>query len=77
MNKGVNFCMSYQDAMQRILGRGMSVVGNFIDGFTFNGVQQFDVTLRSAREEAAAKDAEKHGGRVNRSGRDGGAGKKN
>jgi len=33
MNKGVNFCLSYQDATERIHQRGMSIVGNFIVGF--------------------------------------------
>jgi radical SAM superfamily enzyme YgiQ (UPF0313 family) len=33
MKKPVNFCVTYQEAMQRIHSRGMSVVGNFIVGF--------------------------------------------
>ncbi len=33
MDKKVNFCLTYQEAMRRIHSRGMSVVGNFIVGF--------------------------------------------
>src|SRR6185369_8441857 len=33
MDKPVNFCLTYQEAVERIHGRGMTVVGNFIVGF--------------------------------------------
>jgi radical SAM superfamily enzyme YgiQ (UPF0313 family) len=33
MDKKVNFCLTYQEAMRRIHSRGLSVVGNFIVGF--------------------------------------------
>jgi len=45
MNKGVNFCMSYQEAVERILTRGMSIVGNFIVGFDTDTVSVFKDTL--------------------------------
>lgn len=33
MDKGINFCLTYQEAIARIHDRGMSIVGNFIVGF--------------------------------------------
>lgn len=33
MDKGINFCLSYQEATERIHQRGISIVGNFIVGF--------------------------------------------
>jgi radical SAM superfamily enzyme YgiQ (UPF0313 family) len=33
MGKGVNFCLTYQEAIERIHRRGLSIVGNFIVGF--------------------------------------------
>ena len=33
MDKGINFCLSFQEAIERIHQRGMSIVGNFIVGF--------------------------------------------
>ena len=33
MDKGINFCLTYQDAIDRIHARGLAVVGNFIVGF--------------------------------------------
>ena len=33
MDKGVNFCVTFQEATERIHQRGMSIVGNFIVGF--------------------------------------------
>lgn len=33
MDKKVNFCLTYQEAIDRIHRRGMSIVGNFIVGF--------------------------------------------
>jgi radical SAM superfamily enzyme YgiQ (UPF0313 family) len=33
MDKPVNFCLTYQEAVERIHARGMTVVGNFIVGF--------------------------------------------
>jgi radical SAM superfamily enzyme YgiQ (UPF0313 family) len=33
MDRPVNFCLTYQEAVERIHARGMTVVGNFIVGF--------------------------------------------
>lgn len=33
MAKGINFCLTYQEATERIHRRGISIVGNFIVGF--------------------------------------------
>jgi radical SAM superfamily enzyme YgiQ (UPF0313 family) len=33
MDKAINYCLTYQEGLQRIHDRGMSVVGNFIVGF--------------------------------------------
>lgn len=41
MDKKVNFCLSYQDAMHMIHERGMSVVGNFIVGFDTDTINVF------------------------------------
>lgn len=45
MDKGVNFCMTYQEAMDRILARDISVVGNFIVGFDTDDLRVFGQTL--------------------------------
>jgi radical SAM superfamily enzyme YgiQ (UPF0313 family) len=45
MDKGVNFCMTYQEAMDRILSRNVSVVGNFIVGFDTDDLRVFKDTL--------------------------------
>ena len=45
MNKGVNFCMSYQEACEAILSRGISIVGNFIVGFDTDTLSVFKDTL--------------------------------
>lgn len=45
MDKGVNFCMSYQDATEAILSRGMNIVGNFIVGFDTDDLRVFADTL--------------------------------
>ncbi|MEM7008881.1 MAG: radical SAM protein [Thermodesulfobacteriota bacterium] len=45
MDKRVNFCVKYQDAMERIHSRGMSVVGNFIVGFDTDTLNVFDDIL--------------------------------
>ena len=41
MNKGVNFCMTFQDAIARVHARGMTVVGNFIVGFDTDSLGVF------------------------------------
>ncbi|MDF1663310.1 MAG: radical SAM protein [Planctomycetota bacterium] len=41
MDKKVNFCLTYQEAMHRIHARGMSVVGNFIVGFDTDTIATF------------------------------------
>lgn len=45
MNKSVNFCITYQDAVQRILAKGISIVGNFIVGFDTDTLGVFKETL--------------------------------
>lgn len=46
MNKKVNFCLTYQEALDRIHRRGMSVVGNFIVGFDTDTISVFRDTLK-------------------------------
>ena len=41
MDKTVNFCLTYQEALHRIHARGMSVVGNFIVGFDTDTITVF------------------------------------
>lgn len=45
MDKKVNFCLTYQEALERIHKRGMSVVGNFIVGFDTDHIQVFKEIL--------------------------------
>ncbi len=45
MDKKVNFALSYQEALERIHSRGMSVVGNFIVGFDTDTLSVFRDTL--------------------------------
>jgi radical SAM superfamily enzyme YgiQ (UPF0313 family) len=45
MDKEVNFCLSYPDAIEEIHSRGMSIVGNFIVGFDTDPVSVFRDTL--------------------------------
>ena len=45
MDKKVNFCLTYQEAMERIHQRGMSVVGNFIVGFDTDTLSVFEDIL--------------------------------
>ncbi|MCA9585012.1 MAG: B12-binding domain-containing radical SAM protein [Myxococcales bacterium] len=45
MDKPVNFCLTYQEAIERIHARGMTVVGNFIVGFDTDTVGVFKQTL--------------------------------
>jgi radical SAM superfamily enzyme YgiQ (UPF0313 family) len=45
MDKKVNFCLSYQDAIHEIHRRGMSIVGNFIVGFDTDTLSVFRDTL--------------------------------
>jgi radical SAM superfamily enzyme YgiQ (UPF0313 family) len=45
MEKKVNFCLTYQEAIERIHRRGMSIVGNFIVGFDTDTVSVFRDTL--------------------------------
>ena len=41
MDKKVNFCLTYQEAIERIHRRGMSIVGNFIVGFDTDTISVF------------------------------------
>ncbi len=41
MDKKVNFCLTYQEAIDRIHQRGMSIVGNFIVGFDTDTTRVF------------------------------------
>jgi len=41
MDKKVNFCLSYQEAIENIHKRGMSIVGNFIVGFDTDTIEVF------------------------------------
>ena len=41
MDKKVNFCLSYQEAIEAIHTRGMSIVGNFIVGFDTDTLSVF------------------------------------
>jgi radical SAM superfamily enzyme YgiQ (UPF0313 family) len=45
MDKPVNFCLTYQEAVERIHARGISVVGNFIVGFDTDTRAVFKQTL--------------------------------
>lgn len=45
MDKNVNFCMTYQEAMDRIKARDIAVVGNFIVGFDTDDLRVFKDTL--------------------------------
>jgi radical SAM superfamily enzyme YgiQ (UPF0313 family) len=45
MDKPVNFCLTYQEAVERIHARGISVVGNFIVGFDTDTLAVFRQTL--------------------------------
>src|SRR6185295_13085592 len=44
-DKPVNFCLTYQEAIDRIHARGMTVVGNFIVGFDTDTRAVFQQTL--------------------------------
>ena len=44
MDKPVNFCLTYQEAVSRIHARGMTVVGNFIVGFDTDTLSVFKQT---------------------------------
>ena len=46
MDKKVNFCLTYQEAIDRIHRRGMSIVGNFIVGFDSDTLSVFQDTLQ-------------------------------
>jgi radical SAM superfamily enzyme YgiQ (UPF0313 family) len=46
MDKKVNFCLTYQEGIERIHARGMSIVGNFIVGFDTDTLSVFEDTLR-------------------------------
>ena len=45
MDKKVNFCLTYQEGLERVHQRGMSCVGNFIVGFDTDTVRVFKDTL--------------------------------
>jgi len=45
MDKPVNFCLTYQEAVERIHQTGMTVVGNFIVGFDTDTISVFKDTL--------------------------------
>jgi radical SAM superfamily enzyme YgiQ (UPF0313 family) len=44
MDKPVNFCLTYQEAVERIHARGMTIVGNFIVGFDTDTLAVFKQT---------------------------------
>jgi radical SAM superfamily enzyme YgiQ (UPF0313 family) len=44
MDKGVNFCLPFQEATERIHQRGISIVGNFIVGFDTDTLSVFKDT---------------------------------
>ena len=46
MDKKVNFCLTYQEAISRIHRRGMSIVGNFIVGFDTDTLSVFQDLVR-------------------------------
>lgn len=45
MAKGINFCLTYDQAIARIQERGLAVVGNFIVGFDTDTIEVFRDTL--------------------------------
>ncbi len=45
MDKPVNFCLTYEEAVDRIHARGMSIIGNFIVGFDTDTLGVFQQTL--------------------------------
>jgi radical SAM superfamily enzyme YgiQ (UPF0313 family) len=45
MDKPVNFCLTYQEAIDRIHARGMTIIGNFIVGFDTDTLGVFAQTL--------------------------------
>ncbi len=45
MDKPVNFCLTYQEAVDRIHARGMTIIGNFIVGFDTDTRGVFKQTL--------------------------------
>lgn len=45
MDKGINFCLTYPDAVARIHAAGLEVVGNFIVGFDTDDLTVFRDTL--------------------------------
>ncbi len=45
MAKGINFCLTYDQAIERIQARGLAVVGNFIVGFDTDTIEVFRDTL--------------------------------
>lgn len=45
MDKPVNFCLTYQEAIDRIHARGMTIIGNFIVGFDTDTLGVFQQTL--------------------------------
>lgn len=45
MDKSVNFCLTYQEAVDRIHARGMTIIGNFIVGFDTDTLGVFQQTL--------------------------------
>ena len=45
MDKPVNFCLPYQDAIDGIHARGMTIIGNFIVGFDTDTLGVFSQTL--------------------------------
>lgn len=52
MDKKVNFCLTFQEAIARIHSRGMSIVGNFIVGFDTDTLSVFRDTLRFVDDNA-------------------------
>ncbi|MBX3231747.1 MAG: B12-binding domain-containing radical SAM protein [Labilithrix sp.] len=50
MDKPVNFCLTYQEAIDRIHARGMTIIGNFIVGFDTDTLGVFKQTLDFVQE---------------------------
>ena len=49
MDKKVNFCLTYQEGIERIHRRGMTIVGNFIVGFDTDTLSVFQRPARLRR----------------------------
>lgn len=52
MNKGINYCLNYHEAIHNIHVRGMSIVGNFIVGFDTDTISVFHELIEFIDENA-------------------------